>query len=466
MNEIKQKAALINAMIGKNSPDWEETLEMKYSDFEESTKPDIDGYVFLKDKNLKVKLGIATDIDGDEDFINGIIKEAYFSLDGKEYQPYSHFTEEYMERMLEKGDLLKEGEKELKDMEKAIKKEEKAAEKEMKALKKEYEVKAAADNQYLSEAMSLLDKIDADVDVHVEDKIETYEAIKTEAHNYVVFYQEAEKDLHKHLKKEGAMASASSTKEIAEILTILNSSDNKADKYPFGNKELTQKVKKLEKEEAIYYHPKFMKWKKGGNKAKADSNPSLHDNILDSMTWGEFMETISSNEQRPWSKATAVKVFYEIMDKKKKDAILELDSNMDFVVKQGTSASAEEMPAAVTEEMFLNPEQFDKALKVIQTTQKELKECHHALLAIRGELDDVRKAKMDEILGKLQSMEHSFLDGVSNPICGKMEEATPVMESPIELEISKEINLDVPSMEEDIMVEGNTQPNPELESSK
>jgi hypothetical protein len=248
MNEIIQKAELINAMIGKCSPDWEETTGMKFASSEESTKPDIDGYVFLKDKNLKVKLGIAGEMDGEADMIDGCLKEAYFSVDGNEYQPYSHFSEEYLKRMLEKGELLKEGEKKAKEVEKAIKKEEKEAEKELKALKKEYEVKA----------------------------------------------------------------------------------------------------------------------------------------------------------------------------------------------------DAEELSAPVAAEMFLDTDQFSEALKLVQDTQKSIKECHHSLLAIRGELDDARKAKMDEILSALQSMEHSFLDKVSNPICGPMDEAA----APLELSVEKSLSLDAPALED------------------
>jgi hypothetical protein len=310
MNEIIQKAELINAMIGKCSPDWEETTGMKFASSEESTKPDIDGYVFLKDKNLKVKLGIAGEMDGEADMIDGCLKEAYFSVDGNEYQPYSHFTEEYLKRMLEKGELLKEGEKKAKEVEKAIKKEEKEAEKELKALKKEYEVKAGTLTNFIVDQ--------------------------------------------------------------------------------------------------------------------------------DSTSFGNLVSTLRKQFPAQWIKNLSKD---ETVDKRSSELLGAIQT---VDVDTTATADADELSAPVAAEMFLDTDQFSEALKLVQDTQKSIKECHHSLLAIRGELDDARKAKMDEILSALQSMEHSFLDKVSNPICGPMDEAA----APLELSVEKSLSLDAPALED------------------
>lgn len=52
-------------------------------------------------------------------------------------------------------------------------------------------------------------------------------------------------------------------KEVKSVLTALNSVIPSFDKYPFGNKELTEKVKKLELEGFIKYDPYYQKWVKG-----------------------------------------------------------------------------------------------------------------------------------------------------------------------------------------------------------
>lgn len=54
-----------------------------------------------------------------------------------------------------------------------------------------------------------------------------------------------------------------SIKEIRNILIALNSSNNFGEKYPFGNKELTEKVKSLELEGKISYDKLNCNWKKG-----------------------------------------------------------------------------------------------------------------------------------------------------------------------------------------------------------
>ncbi len=154
MNDVIKKAELINSKIGSVSGDWEKELEMKFSesadlDFESTYSNGndsislIDMYVFLKDKSLKVKLGIAGNTECETDEICGKLMSAEYSVDGKEFFPFTHFSEEYTNRKLEEGELLEAGEKALKDQEKLIKKQEKEDEKELKALKKEYEVKAS-----------------------------------------------------------------------------------------------------------------------------------------------------------------------------------------------------------------------------------------------------------------------------------------------------------------------------------
>ena len=52
-------------------------------------------------------------------------------------------------------------------------------------------------------------------------------------------------------------------KEVKDILVALNSTSSMGDKYPFGNKELTTKVKDMESKGLISYDDKFRKWKAG-----------------------------------------------------------------------------------------------------------------------------------------------------------------------------------------------------------
>jgi len=49
-------------------------------------------------------------------------------------------------------------------------------------------------------------------------------------------------------------------KEIKDLVLALNSSNNMIDKYPFGNKELTEKVKEFESIGYIFYNDKTCKW--------------------------------------------------------------------------------------------------------------------------------------------------------------------------------------------------------------
>jgi len=65
--------------------------------------------------------------------------------------------------------------------------------------------------------------------------------------------------LHKLKIGESVIAKAS---EIQDILTALNSSGDMGMKYPIGNKELTEKVKKLEAEGKIKYDKHYGKWTK------------------------------------------------------------------------------------------------------------------------------------------------------------------------------------------------------------
>jgi hypothetical protein len=154
MNDVIMKAELINSKIGSVSGDWEKELDMKFSeaadvDFESTYSNGndsislIDMYVFLKDKSLKVKLGIAGDTDCETEEICGKLISAEYSVDGKEFFPFSHFSNEYTNRKLEEGELLEAGEKALKEQQELIEKQEKANAKELEKLKKEYEVKAS-----------------------------------------------------------------------------------------------------------------------------------------------------------------------------------------------------------------------------------------------------------------------------------------------------------------------------------
>ena len=52
------------------------------------------------------------------------------------------------------------------------------------------------------------------------------------------------------------------TKEVQAILTALNSSNDLGFKYPFGNIELTNKVKQLEASNIIFYSEVFKTWRK------------------------------------------------------------------------------------------------------------------------------------------------------------------------------------------------------------
>lgn len=295
MNELVKKAEKINSMYGKCALDWEKELDMKYHDFVESMKPNIDGYVFLKDKNLKVKLGIEGDIDSKDDAICGYLREAYFSVGDDNFLPYSHFSEEYTKRVLEEGELMKEKEKLAKEQEKVDQKDIKEEEKKLKKLKKEYEAKASMNYK---------------------------NSITVRFHTYAAVEDQDLRDL-----------------------------------------EL------------------------------------------------QFMAQLERSGS-----------FYEKYDS--------FDVTASHTKSVSAIAKANNMPIVENTDMLLNSDQFDKALKLIQTTQKAIKECHHDLLAIRGELDEARQAKMDDILATLQGMEHAFLDKVSNPICGKFEESAMV-EAPI-----------------------------------
>ncbi len=61
---------------------------------------------------------------------------------------------------------------------------------------------------------------------------------------------------------------AVSPKEIASVLTALNSSGSMGGKYPIGNQELTARVKSLEAGGHIEYDKHYDKWKKGSGKKK------------------------------------------------------------------------------------------------------------------------------------------------------------------------------------------------------
>jgi antirestriction protein len=62
---------------------------------------------------------------------------------------------------------------------------------------------------------------------------------------------------------------ASEAKDIKDLLMAMNSSGGMGFKYPIGNKELTEKLKKYEEAGKIHYNKHYDKWEKG--KAKTES---------------------------------------------------------------------------------------------------------------------------------------------------------------------------------------------------
>lgn len=72
---------------------------------------------------------------------------------------------------------------------------------------------------------------------------------------------DAKKDLADVRSKKGEAYDA---KEVTSTLVALNSTGGAgSDKYPFGNKELTAKVKSMEQAGLISYDDKYGKWSKG-----------------------------------------------------------------------------------------------------------------------------------------------------------------------------------------------------------
>jgi len=65
------------------------------------------------------------------------------------------------------------------------------------------------------------------------------------------------------LSRLGTVSEAYSPKDIQSVLVALNSTSSFGDKYPFGNKELTAKVKDMESQGLISYDDKYNKWSKG-----------------------------------------------------------------------------------------------------------------------------------------------------------------------------------------------------------
>lgn len=54
-------------------------------------------------------------------------------------------------------------------------------------------------------------------------------------------------------------------KELQNLITVLNMTDNFTGKYPIGNKELTLKVRKLESNGSIWYDAYYKIWRIKGN---------------------------------------------------------------------------------------------------------------------------------------------------------------------------------------------------------
>lgn len=66
-----------------------------------------------------------------------------------------------------------------------------------------------------------------------------------------------------NIQAEAEVSEAAAPKDLKDILIALNSTDNLGDKYPFGNKELTEKVKQYEAAGYMSYNDKTRKWSKG-----------------------------------------------------------------------------------------------------------------------------------------------------------------------------------------------------------
>lgn len=68
-------------------------------------------------------------------------------------------------------------------------------------------------------------------------------------------------------EKAAKKTEAYDAKEIASTIVALNSTGGAgSDKYPFGNQELTKKVKSMEQSGLISYDDKYNKWYKGKKK--------------------------------------------------------------------------------------------------------------------------------------------------------------------------------------------------------
>ena len=71
------------------------------------------------------------------------------------------------------------------------------------------------------------------------------------------------KDQYKKLMTKLGESKNEAKDDVQSILTALNSTSGAgSDKFPFGNKELTNKAKYLEQSGKIVYDDKFGKWKK------------------------------------------------------------------------------------------------------------------------------------------------------------------------------------------------------------
>ncbi len=77
-----------------------------------------------------------------------------------------------------------------------------------------------------------------------------------------------------NIQAEAEVSEAAAPKDLKDILIALNSTDNLGDKYPFGNKELTEKVKQYEAAGYMSYNDKTRKWSKGKGTSSSTENDS------------------------------------------------------------------------------------------------------------------------------------------------------------------------------------------------
>jgi antirestriction protein len=113
---------------------------------------------------------------------------------------------------------------------------------------------------------------------------------------------------------------ASEAKDIKDLLMAMNSSGGMGFKYPIGNKELTEKLKKYEEAGKIHYNKHYDKWEKG--KAKTESVKSDYSDTEPSLYVGTYGKYNSGNLAGKWMKLTDYAdkdAFYEAAKELHKD---------------------------------------------------------------------------------------------------------------------------------------------------